>query len=471
VIKTKRDTERDASHMTRGRRSRHLGRIALLCVLALVMTGVSTAGFAYLRIVGNVKETDVRKYLKNRPTLPKGKAGKALNILILGSDIRTGKSDVDGAGASGDVDGMRADTTMIMHISADRKRVYFVSIPRDTVVDIPSCVVQSADKKKTENSEPVEKTKFNSAFAIGGKEGYVPTAAACSMKTVEALTKVRLSGYVVVNFASFKSIVDELGGIPMYFPEARKDSASGLNVPAGCRLLRGDQALALARARKSIGDGSDIGRISRQQDLVKAIVKEAKSLNLFTNFKSLMRVLNAVTKNIETSSGYGGIGGITDVGELISSLGDIDSPTFITMPWESAGARVKVRQGAERLWKALANDTPIDFKVDANGQIVDDKTGSASPSSASPSAKSQPAANEQQKPSGKQSRKPSAGQQDDKFSDPDGHSRKPSKRAKKSAAEADQGAYGQADATVKTAGKLTPMAPDAQNCTKKNAEG
>ena len=124
--------------MTRGRRSRHLGRIALLCVLALVMTGVSTAGFAYLRIVGNVKETDVRKYLKNRPTLPKGKAGKALNILILGSDIRTGKSDVDGAGASGDVDGMRADTTMIMHISADRKRVYFVSIPRDTVVDIPS---------------------------------------------------------------------------------------------------------------------------------------------------------------------------------------------------------------------------------------------------------------------------------------------------------------------------------------------
>ena len=206
MIKTKRDTERDASHMTRGRRSRHLGRIALLCVLALVMTGVSTAGFAYLRIVGNVKETDVRKYLKNRPTLPKGKAGKALNILILGSDIRTGKSDVDGAGASGDVDGMRADTTMIMHISADRKRVYFVSIPRDTVVDIPSCVVQSADKKKTENSEPVEKTKFNSAFAIGGKEGYVPTAAACSMKTVEALTKVRLSGYVVVNFASFKSI-------------------------------------------------------------------------------------------------------------------------------------------------------------------------------------------------------------------------------------------------------------------------
>jgi len=41
------------------------------------MTGVSTAGFAYLRIVGNVKETDVRKYLKNRPTLPQGKAGEA----------------------------------------------------------------------------------------------------------------------------------------------------------------------------------------------------------------------------------------------------------------------------------------------------------------------------------------------------------------------------------------------------------
>ncbi len=179
---------------------------------------------------------------------------------------------------------------------------------------------------------------------------------------------IHLDGYVVVNFASFKDVVQALGGIPMYFEEPLYDEYAGLDVPAGCRLLDGDQSLALARARKMIGDGSDISRIGRQQELVFAILNEAKNMNLFTDMTTLYRVLQAATANLDTSEGLGDIP--TLVG-LASSLRNIDlaNVQFITTPWEPAGNRVTLTSQAPVLWNAIAKDHPVSVKVDEWGGI------------------------------------------------------------------------------------------------------
>ncbi|MDO4887448.1 MAG: LCP family protein [Actinomycetaceae bacterium] len=373
-------SRRDATHMRKGQRSRHLGRIATLCVLSLFLTGASALGFAYLRLQGNILQTDVDEYLGSER--PADESGKAMNILVLGSDVRTGDSDIDGAGAAGDVDGMRADTTLLVHISADRSRVEAVSIPRDTLVDIPSCEVHDGDDpnndSKTEMSEPQKNEQFNSAFAIGGSKGHTASAAACTWKTVEKMTDVRIDGYIVVSFAGFKNLVDSLNGVPMYFEEDLEDSASGLNVSAGCQILDGDQALALARARKGLGDGSDIGRIGRQQELITAMFRETSNLNLLTDMSALYRVLNAGTKSIETSQG---LGDIPALARLANSLRNLDQIHFVTMPWQAQGARVKMRRGADKLWNALAKDQPVKLTVDEEGRIVDpDAASSAAPS-------------------------------------------------------------------------------------------
>ena len=362
---------RAAAHFPASRSSRHLGRIAALCALALGLTGISTVGFGYARLQGNVTQHNVEDLLSDRPTIPADSAaGNAQNILLMGSDVRSGASDIDGSGAAGDVEGMRADTTMLLHISADRKRVTVVSIPRDLIVDIPECKVLDESGNLVRTAASKSGTRFNAAFAIGGSHGNVGSAAACTMATVEQMTGIRLTGFMVANFAAFKNIVDAIGGVPMYFPEALHDKYSGLDVSQGCVLVNGTQALALARARKSIGDGSDIGRIGRQQELVTAMLTEAMKLNLFTDVGKLFDVLSTVTSNLETSQG---LGNIPTLAGLIGSLRGISlaDVQFLTMPFAYAGNVVEQRKGDEVLWNALANDTPVTITVSPSGEIIE----------------------------------------------------------------------------------------------------
>ncbi|AWE41937.1 MULTISPECIES: LCP family protein [unclassified Actinobaculum] len=360
---------RAAAHLKKTVSLRHRGRVVALAFFAALLTVGSTVGIGYSVLQGNIKKDNPEELIGTER--PNAENTEAMNILVLGSDVRSGASDIDGAGASGAVDGMRADTTMIVHISADRSRVDIVSIPRDTLVDIPSCSVRNEPgSPETFDTDEQYDAMFNSAFAIGGQTGDVGSAAACTMKTVEALTGIRLTGYIVVDFGSFQEIVEALGGVPMYFEEDMYDSLAGLDVKAGCRLLNGQQALALARARKEIGDGSDISRISRQQDLVGAMVREVLDMNLLTDLPKLYQVMEAGTASLSTSDN---LGNITTLASLANSLRNInlDSINFITMPWEWAGSRVTVGEGADQIWEALANDTPVTVTVNEEGKVVD----------------------------------------------------------------------------------------------------
>lgn len=112
----------------------------------LLTFATSVAALTWGRVNDNIEKSDIDDLLgTNRPTASGTPAptdinrGRALNLLVIGSDSREGENDVDGAGATGTTSGMRSDTTMLVHISADRSRVEVVSIPRDTLVDIPPC--------------------------------------------------------------------------------------------------------------------------------------------------------------------------------------------------------------------------------------------------------------------------------------------------------------------------------------------
>ena len=387
--------------MAAGRRSRHIFRIAALCLSALLLTGASAVVFLYLGL-------NARQHPQESDPSKPSKKNSSMNVLIIGSDYRNGESDVDGAGSTGEVAGMRSDTTMLMHISADRKRVEVVSIPRDTLVDIPECNVRDKDEKVLYTTEPQENTRFNSAFAKGGAKLNAGSAANCTMRTVEKLTgyKVHIDNYMVINFAAFKSIVTQLGGVPAYFEDDVDDKEAGLKVKAGCRLLNGDQALALARARKTFGDGSDLGRVNRQQELVKTIISEAMDLDLFSDSVKLYRIAKGTMKNIDTNEGFGDVENLVS---LASSLQDVapNDVKFLTMPFKHKGAYVVQRDEASKLWKNIADDKPVKMTVDpAEGTVTDADSPSQAPASAGGSAenaaKESPAS-----PEASQSAKPS----------------------------------------------------------------
>lgn len=175
-------------------------------------------------------------------------AGQALNILFIGSDVRTGQD----ASIGGVVSGMRSDTTIVMHLPADRSRIDLVSIPRDTLVDIPACA------RSDGSTSPAQRGQFNAAFSIGSTSGRVSDAAACTIKTVEKDTGVFINDYVVIDFAR-------------------------------------------ARTGTGVGDGSDTNRIGRQQQLLAATVREIQSKDLLTDVPSLLQFLSAATSSITAS--------------------------------------------------------------------------------------------------------------------------------------------------------------------------
>src|SRR5207253_3094987 len=118
------------------------------------------------------------------------------------SDTRDG---ANGKGIGGDTPGL-SDTTMLLHLSANRDFAYGASLPRDAMVQRPAC-----PKKNGKGIDPGGLTQFNAAYAVGG--------AACTVKTVESLTGVRIDHFVVVDFVGFKSMVNAIGGVTICVPE------------------------------------------------------------------------------------------------------------------------------------------------------------------------------------------------------------------------------------------------------------
>jgi LCP family protein required for cell wall assembly len=267
---------------------------------------------------------------------------------------------------------------LLVHIYEGREAATVVSIPRDSYVEIAGCTKLSGG-----TSQPY-KTKFNAAFAIGGP--------ICTIKTVEKLTNVRINNFVVVDFEAFKKVVDAIGGVkvcltsPAYDPIVPGRGGSGLDLPAGYSNISGEQALAFVRARESLGDGSDLGRISRQQEFIASMIRGMMDKGLMTNPAMIYRVLNVVTSSIATNPEFASTTALQDFALSLGSLKP-SKINFVTTPYEIIEkGNVGWTAEASELWSALRMDKPWPAPV-----VTPSATPSSSSSpSAKPSAKPSP---------------------------------------------------------------------------------
>ena len=133
---------------------------------------------------------------------------------------------------------------------------------------------------------------INESFNSGG--------ITCTWKTVETLTGIHIDHFVKVDFTGFKGMVDAVGGVEVCLPEAVDDKKALLHLAAGEQTLNGEQALGYVRARYSLGDGSDIGRIQRQQMFIASMVKKVMSGETLTDPAQLCGFLDAGTKAVTT---------------------------------------------------------------------------------------------------------------------------------------------------------------------------
>ncbi|MFD7373757.1 LCP family protein [Streptomyces mirabilis] len=311
----------------------------------IVVLGGAGAGYLYFKLNGNIKTVDINQALGTDRPLKVDNGSE--NILVLGSDTRSGSNKKLGGGT--DDGSARSDTAMIVHIYEGHKKASVVSIPRDTLVPRPSCT----DAKGVTHAAAAG-VMFNSAYSTGG--------AACAVKTVESMSGIRMDHYIEVDFSGFQKLIDDLDGVRVTTTKNIKDPDSHLNLTAGTHTLDGQQALGLVRTRHGVGDGSDLGRIQLQQAFIKALVNQVKHIGVLSSPTKLYDLADTATKTVTTDSD---LGTVKNLASFANGLKGISSSNMnmVTMPvqYDSADAnRVLVDKAkAQLVWTALKNDRAI----------------------------------------------------------------------------------------------------------------
>jgi LCP family protein required for cell wall assembly len=361
------------------RRRRILKRIGI-GVLVFVVALSTVLVVVYKKLEGNIHPISVAGLGTDRPKKPKV-AGpqEPLNVLIMGTDDRKGTN------IGGQTPGL-SDTTILLHLSADRKRAYGVSIPRDAMVERPTCLSKNGKKEL-----PGGIRQFNAAFAVGG-----PT---CTVRTVEQLTNISIDHFVVVNFAGFKDMVNAVHGVTVCVPTEVNDDVGHIHLPEGTYKVNGNQALDYVRVRHDLGAPTgDIGRMKRQQAFISAMISKVYSAGTLTNPVRLYKFLDAATSSLSTDAGFAHLKDLASLGRSIKGIG-LNKIKFITVPNQPYPAdtnRLEFAPGAATLWRKIRYDKPLgklaaDALSPGNDQPGKKPTDTASPS-ASPNAQAREAA-------------------------------------------------------------------------------
>ncbi|MBE1534178.1 LCP family protein [Actinomadura algeriensis] len=295
----------------RARRRKIIRRTAIGLVAVLV-AGSGGAYWLYRDLVGGIEQKEVGAQLgPNRPQ----KLNESLNILLLGSDTREGDN---AEYAVPGMAGARSDTTILLHLSPNRDQAVAMSFPRDSMVKIPECEKENGTKVDARFG------MLNSAFSYAG-----PT---CTWKTLESLTGVHIDHFVQIDFSGFKRMVDALGGVEICVEKPVNDPRAELYLDAGKQTVKGEKALGYVRARYSLGNGSDLGRIERQQKFMGAVVDKALSSDVLTDPAQTYDFLKAATDSITTDDEFG----LSDMRKLADGLRGMSAGQvrFVTVPVE-----------------------------------------------------------------------------------------------------------------------------------------
>jgi LCP family protein required for cell wall assembly len=336
------------------RTGRHVSRVLLTILSVLVLlTTVVGAGVSVVmgQLQGNITAVDISENTgpvdTSAPlTVVNDATGtyQPITMVLMGSDTREGAGN-GGFGSASKIGGQRSDTVIVLHISGDRKSAIGVSIPRDTIITLPTC---KKDGKKVGGYTG----RFNQAIEIGGP--------GCTVKAVEQISGLDIKNFMLVDFGGFKRIVDAVGGVEICLAKAVDDPLSGLKMDKGKHVVSGKEALAFVRIRHGISDGSDTSRIRRQQAFIASLMRKVLSSGTLLNPAALLGVLNAATESLTADPQLADINNLKDLALSVKDLKPADV-TFTTLPWipNSDGATVSINtEKAQPIWAAMAADTP-----------------------------------------------------------------------------------------------------------------
>lgn len=252
---------RSTKRKRKKRRTKHIMITLVLLILAILGAYLTyvimSANHFFDSIQGEQITEEEKVILENK---------EPFSILLLGVDERPG--DVG-----------RADTIMVATVNPDTEDVKLVSIPRDTLIELP------------DSGNP---DKINATYAYDG--------ISYTIETVEEYLNIPIHYYAQINFQGLVDLIDAVGGIEVNSPleftvQDSEEDLDAIHIEEGYQHLNGEEALGYARMRKQDPRG-DWGRQERQREVIQAIIDETISISSLTNFN---KIFNAIAPNLETN--------------------------------------------------------------------------------------------------------------------------------------------------------------------------
>ncbi|MFD9436397.1 LCP family protein [Streptomyces sp. NPDC060002] len=350
---------RGASRNTDRRRRRRRALRWSATVLAVVILGGAGAGYLYYEhLNANIKSDDLNigdEKDRAAETEANSAGQTALNILLIGSDARDTAENQKLGGAKDTFDGPPlADVQMLLHISADRSNMSVVSMPRDTLLDIPKCT--DPDDGTAYGSLTDEMT--NVSLGRGGP--------GCTVATWEKLTDIHIDHFMMIDFSGVVSMADAIGGVPVcvdanVYSHTSTGKGSGLKLEEGTHAVKGKQALQWLRTRYGFEDDTDLARAKAQHMYMNSMVRELRASAKLTNPNKLRKLAEAATKAITVDDG---LDTITKMYDLAGELKKVPTEriTMTTMPNRYQGSRVVPTDDAKQLFRLVRDDIALDGK-------------------------------------------------------------------------------------------------------------
>lgn len=325
-----------------GRRTVVLTVVATMVFLA-AGTAIGTWAF-YDHLNSNLGSGGDIHHLVDEPATAEDGPERPLNILILGTDGR----DCDGCSIDGEGGSGGSDSTILLHVAADRGSAYGVSIPRDALVDRPECT--APDGTTIPEASGV---MWNEAYSLGGP--------ICTARQTELLTGIPIDHYLALDFAGFRGMVDAVGGVRICIPETIDDEEHNIFLPAGTHTLHGKQALDYVRNRSSTPN-ADLGRMRRQQYFLTALATKVLSAGTLTRPSRLAAFATELSRSITTD-----IGSVAGLADLAGEMRDLDpgSIEFETVPnaafpeSDPNWGRLRILPESDDLWQRMLEDRPL----------------------------------------------------------------------------------------------------------------
>ena len=340
-------------------------------MLAVVVVSVGAVGAFYVWDAARaLDETSVSLGDGQLPPTI-GEIEGGVNMLVVGTDSCEGQDVTLFPRCKHDDGGERNDVTMLVHISDDPRRVTVVSFPRDMVVPIPSCPDGQGGRYSSMSGQMI-----NSSYMYGG----LP----CTVLTVEELTGIDIQFAAAVRWTGVINMSDAIGGVDVCVQEEISDRHTGLHLTEGTHNLVGAEALQFLRIRHGIGDGSDLGRISNQQQFMSSMVRKLQSGGVLGNPGTLLNLANTAVRQVNEgqlvlSDTLTNPQRMVQIAMAVKDVAyeDIVFVQYPTVYADGGGRVLPVYSAAEVLFDALAQNKPIRLTGEASAGNGVDVVGEA----------------------------------------------------------------------------------------------